>query len=61
MCQKSLNFRGKYHKLIKTADIAMNFGHFEVYRNRVRTAQRMLKMKDKLSETIPPKDPNKSD
>lgn len=60
MCQKSLNFRGKYHKLIKTADIAMNFGHFEVYRNRVRTAQRMLKMKDKLSETIPPKDPNKT-
>jgi endonuclease/exonuclease/phosphatase family metal-dependent hydrolase len=38
----------------------MNFDNFSFYKNRVRTARRMLKMKDKLSETIPAKDPNKT-
>lgn len=38
----------------------MNFDHFELYNKRGRTARRMLKLKDKLSEQIPQKDPNKT-
>jgi len=38
----------------------MNFEHFSLYKHRLRTAKRLLKLDEKLSQEIPQKDPTKT-